>query len=163
MVYQNEVTGSQTYNSIASRECFDDGDFAAYVEINFADADGDGIPNFADNCWDVDNPDQLDTDGDCPAPPYDADPACGDACEAPANLCKADIAGPPPAGTPDCKVDTWDLLLMKQEFGRTGCTPSTCAADIAGPPPGDPDGKVDSWDLLQMKKEYGYIASQCCP
>jgi len=93
-------------------------------------------------------------DGYCSMNQEDEDlDGIGDACES-FNNCKADISGPPP-GNPDGKVDSWDLLKMKQEFGRTGCTPSTCKADIAGPPPGNPDGKVDSWDLLKMKQEFG--------
>jgi parallel beta-helix repeat protein len=47
---------------------------------NFADTDGDSIPDSEDNCWYVSNPDQLDTNGVCPTPPYNVDPECGDAC-----------------------------------------------------------------------------------
>jgi len=43
---------------------------------------------------------------------------------------------------------------MKQQFGRTGCTPATCQADL------NADTKVDSFDLLLMKKEFG---SSGCP
>jgi len=66
----------------------------------------------------------------------------GDACE-----CYADVSGT--AGSPDSKVDAFDLLKMKQEFNRTGCTPETCSADVNG------DGKVDSFDLLIMKVQFG--------
>jgi len=45
------------------------------------DSDGDGRGNLCDNCWLVANSEQLDTDEDCPARPYEADPRCGDACE----------------------------------------------------------------------------------
>jgi len=48
---------------------------------SFDDLDGDGVYDNYDNCWEVSNPDQLDSDGDCPDPPYSSDPACGDACE----------------------------------------------------------------------------------
>jgi hypothetical protein len=44
------------------------------------DADSDGIGNPCDNCWAVSNPDQADDDDNCPSPPYNADPVCGDAC-----------------------------------------------------------------------------------
>jgi MYXO-CTERM domain-containing protein len=43
------------------------------AEAGPCDADGDGVPFSADNCPDVDNPDQLDSDGD----------GIGDACEDP--------------------------------------------------------------------------------
>jgi len=65
----------------------------------------------------------------------------GDACE-----CYADISGS--TGNPDSKVDAFDLLKMKQEFNRTGCTPETCQADL------NADGKVDSFDLLIMKVQF---------
>ena len=45
------------------------------------DNDCDGMPDDEDNCWESDNPEQLDSDGDCPDPPYSSDPMCGDACE----------------------------------------------------------------------------------
>ena len=34
-----------------------------------------------DNCWEVGNPDQADTNYNCPDPPYSTDPLCGDVCE----------------------------------------------------------------------------------
>jgi len=68
----------------------------------------------------------------------------GDACE-----CYADIDG-----STSGKVDAFDLLKIKQEFNRTGCTPETCQADLNG------DGKVDSFDLLIMKVQFGKIG---CP
>ncbi|MBM4395707.1 MAG: thrombospondin type 3 repeat-containing protein [Deltaproteobacteria bacterium] len=52
------------------------------------DSDNDGIPDTHDNCRFVKNGQgeggaagkQADTDADCPEPPYQADPACGNAC-----------------------------------------------------------------------------------
>jgi len=85
------------------------------------DTDNDSIGDACDNCRQVANSGQQDTDQDCPAPPYGLDPACGDACEE-QNSCKADISGPPP-GSADGKVDSWDLLQMKREFGRADCLP----------------------------------------
>jgi hypothetical protein len=44
--------------------------------------DSDGWIDERDNCWFVRNPDQNDTDGDCPPKkPYTTDPRCGDVCE----------------------------------------------------------------------------------
>lgn len=45
------------------------------------DTDGDGVGDACDNCWSVSNSNQADTNKNCPAPPYAADPRCGDACE----------------------------------------------------------------------------------
>ena len=45
-----------------------------------ADSDGDRIGNVCDNCFFAYNPEQLDSNGDCPSPPYVSDPRCGDAC-----------------------------------------------------------------------------------
>jgi hypothetical protein len=53
-----------------------------YIKVEKTDSKG----NACDNCWGVFNPDQTDTDGDCLAPPYDLDPACGDVCDAGENI-----------------------------------------------------------------------------
>jgi parallel beta-helix repeat protein len=42
---------------------------------------GDGIGNACDNCWYVLNPNQSDSNDNCPLPPYETDPKCGDVCE----------------------------------------------------------------------------------
>jgi len=44
------------------------------------DSDKDGIHDYLDNCWYRSNPNQEDSDGNCPSPPYLSDPKCGDAC-----------------------------------------------------------------------------------
>jgi hypothetical protein len=65
---------------------------------NTSDDDRDNFCNEVDNCWAVWNPDQLDTDKDCPEPPFFTDPMCGDICDA--SECEPD--GVPCEGTLDC-------------------------------------------------------------
>ncbi len=48
---------------------------------DLVDSDEDGIPDGCDNCRDEANPDQNDTDGNCPNPPYLENPGCGDPCQ----------------------------------------------------------------------------------
>jgi hypothetical protein len=45
------------------------------------DADEDGVGDVCDSCWDAPNPDQVDSNENCSLPPYESDPACGDACD----------------------------------------------------------------------------------
>jgi len=51
------------------------------LNVIYPDSDGDEIPDERDNCWYVSNPDQADSNDNCPLPPYYSDPKCGDACE----------------------------------------------------------------------------------
>lgn len=44
-------------------------------------SDGDAYGDACDNCWHVANNSQADTNKSCPAAPYFSDPLCGDACE----------------------------------------------------------------------------------
>jgi hypothetical protein len=118
------------------------------------DGDGDGVLNVEDNCWEVSNPYQIDSNHDCPAPPYTVDPECGDDCEV-ANTCLADIA---PITGVDCKVNLSDLVLMKGEFLRPDCATTPCYADIAPAPNGD--NKVNLSDLVLMKGEF--LRPDCC-
>jgi parallel beta-helix repeat protein len=61
--------------------------------------DTDSKGNACDNCWYTNNPDQADTNKNCPAPPYAADPRCGDVCE----LSDSDGDGFPD-NTDNCKL-----------------------------------------------------------
>jgi parallel beta-helix repeat protein len=52
-----------------------------YECTSLNDWDKDDIPDIFDNCRFVPNPDQRDSDEDCPQAPYRGDPRCGDACD----------------------------------------------------------------------------------
>jgi Fibronectin type III domain/Dockerin type I domain/Thrombospondin type 3 repeat len=100
------VTGSSvTFSGLAPLTTYSfrirtrnqDGIQTDYVELGTAttltdDPDGDGIPAAADNCLNVSNADQRDTDGD----------GIGNACD--------------PDFTGDCVVNFLDLSYMKDQF-----------------------------------------------
>lgn len=88
------------------------------------DKDNDGIPDSVDNCWNVANPDQLDSNHDCPPPPYGADPLCGDACEA--SQCGNNLR----EGTEVC--DGSDLGGETCESQRYSGGVLACLADCSG-------------------------------
>jgi Dockerin type I domain/Thrombospondin type 3 repeat len=89
------------------------------------DTDKDGIPDYADNCTLVPNPDQLDSDGD----------GYGNACDADLNN--------------DGKVNSLDLGLFKRAFGSgDGDEDLKAAADFNG------DQKVNSLDLGLFKQMF---------
>jgi hypothetical protein len=86
------------------------------------DTDGDGIPDYADNCWLVPNPDQKDSDGD----------AIGDACDNCAFIANADQKDTNGNGIGDlCDADMdgdgiADKVLTKDANGNvTGSTAIT--------------------------------------
>ncbi len=90
------------------------------------DGDGDGVPDYVDNCTDAKNADQLDSDGD----------GYGNACDGDLNN--------------DGRTDSLDLGLFKKAFTSTsGDDPDLRAAtDFNG------DGKIDSLDLGLFKKLF---------
>jgi hypothetical protein len=71
-----------------------------------ADSDGDGIADPNDNCWGVVNPDQTDSDFDCPDQPFSENPSCGNACD---GYCQYEIVGDI---NYDCRIDLYDFVLM---------------------------------------------------
>ena len=93
------------------------------------DSDGDGVTDDTDNCTDVANPDQTDSNGD----------DIGNACD-------PDIA---PVGAEDCFVNFLDLNRMKSVFFTNDAD-----ADLVGPGGGPPDGLVNFLDLNVMKLSF---------
>ena len=99
-----------------------------YVRVYHPDADGDGVADVIDNCSELPNPAQSDTDGD----------AIGNACD-------MDIAGN------DCMVNFLDLSAVKQAFFTSSGQPQwNPDADFSGAD-GVPDGSVNFADLQRMK------------
>ncbi len=93
-----------------------------------SDSDGDGVFDSADNCTEIANPDQLDTDGD----------AIG-------NVCDQDIAPDPN----DCTVNFSDLGTLKAAFFSSPGSPGWNAdADFNG------DDAVSFDDLGIMKSAF---------
>ncbi|HUT29321.1 MAG TPA: MopE-related protein [Sedimentisphaerales bacterium] len=76
------------------------------VPAQAVDTDRDGIADPNDNCWYVINPDQTDSDSDCPAQPFASDPECGNACD---DYCQYVLIGDLDY---DCKVDFRDFALL---------------------------------------------------
>ncbi len=76
----------------------DDASESASTEA-VGDTDGDGVPDDVDNCTNVPNPKQDDTNGDLIG-----------------NVCDADIAGVGGPGADDCVVHWWDLARLKSVF-----------------------------------------------
>ena len=72
------------------------------------DSDGDGISDANDNCQGIANPDQTDSDFDCPDRPFSTDPLCGNACD---GYCQHKLFGDI---NYDCKVDVLDFAIMSR-------------------------------------------------
>jgi len=103
-----------------------------------SNADQDGWIDERDNCWYAQNPDQNDTDGNCPLPTYTEDPRCGDACEL-----EGDTNG-------DCYVDILDLIILSNAFGSTPEKPNWDER-----PDLKEDNKIDVFDLSILGKNFG--------
>lgn len=91
------------------------------------DGDGDGVPDYADNCLKIPNPDQLDSDGD----------GYG-------NICDGDLNN-------DNKTNSLDLGLFKRAFGPA----STANDDLKDAADFNGDRRVNSLDLGTFKRLFG--------
>ena len=130
---------------------------------NWADADGDGIPDDEDNCPMEDNPGQEEGDGDCIGDACDPEPGVydpsapdsyppqgndiGDACDCEGNFnCSADR-----------DVDGSDASSFKADFGRSIMLDPCSNAD---PCNGDfsCDRDVDGTDASLFKSDFGRSA-----
>jgi hypothetical protein len=88
------------------------------------DFDDDGVPDACDNCRLVNNPDQLDGNGDCPEPPYASDPKCGDAC---LGCCVGRVGDANGQGDYPNEVTLADIMLMVDVlFISNDCTKLVC-------------------------------------
>jgi len=61
--------------------------------VLMGDDDNDTKLNIYDNCWNVKNTNQQDSNVNCPQQPYAKDPLCGDACEGKSGMYWADMTG----------------------------------------------------------------------
>jgi len=92
------------------------------------------VLNSIDNCLEVSNPLQTDSNGD----------GIG-------NRCDADIAGPLGIGDDDCVVNVLDLGALRVAFGANPDSANwNPHADFAGAD-GPPDGQINAVDLGRLK------------
>lgn len=120
------------------------------------DIDADDVPNVSDNCPDVPNTDQLNSDGDshgdacdncvlvdnesqCNTNAPDADPL-DEGDDEFGNACDADLDN-------NGIVNTFDLTAMRTAFGATGAND----ADL------DCNNIVNTFDLTQMRGAFGGV------
>ncbi|MBN2457309.1 MAG: hypothetical protein JXB29_12370, partial [Sedimentisphaerales bacterium] len=100
------------------------------------DSDGDGISDPNDNCWYVINPDQTDSNNDCPEKPFMTDPSCGNACD---GYCEHFLLGDI---NYDCKIDFLDFIFVAMNWLIDCNTNPNDPACISLYPDSDGDG----WD-----------------
>ncbi len=115
-----------------------------------SDTDGDGVLDDVDNCIEIANPLQTDTNLD----------GIG-------NVCDPDIGGLDGPGFDDCLVNFSDLGFLKLAFFSTPGAPNwNPHADLGGVA-GTPDNQVNIIDLGRMKERFfqppGPSASGCTP
>jgi hypothetical protein len=99
----------------------------AFSNPDQADSDSDGVGSACDNCFLADNPDQLDSNGDCPSPPYASDPRCGDACP---GCCTGRVGDANGEGVYPDEVTLGDIMLLVDvKFVSGDCSKLPCLAE----------------------------------
>jgi hypothetical protein len=150
------ATGSQTSIELRSNPyvvvgCDLDGanypsvDNVSFVEVAFADADGDGVADANDNCPSIANASQADCDHD----------GVGDACEVAAGAPDINLNGVP--DTCEClgdiyvdhRVDGADLGPLLSYWGPVTAAEASRACDL------NADGWVDGFDLGILLGNWG--------
>ena len=122
-------------------------------DVKQPDADDDGHGDVCDNCWFTVNPDQEDSDLDCPEYPYLVDPHCGDVCD----LCGNGVVDEP---YEDCDVgadvpnDCCDASCLFEDAG-TICNDNVfCTYPDACDAAGVCSGPIrDCVDLIELAAE----------
>jgi len=104
------------------------------------DSDGDGIPDYADNCIDHPNPDQAEGN-------LGFGLACDTGCYDPATCGRCDANG-------DGKIGIPDIVILISQYGNdcqasNGGFPTACSADCTG------DNLVGVFDLQALLGDFG--------
>lgn len=114
------------------------------------DSDSDGIGDACDNCWYEDNPDQADSNENCPDPPYSSDPHCGDCCEGGGNACVDGDEDGIIDGEDNCPDDYNPLQEDNYPPQTNGCGDACeCKGDF------NSDGVIPGAELGQFAIDYG--------
>ncbi|MDH5254347.1 MAG: dockerin type I domain-containing protein, partial [Gammaproteobacteria bacterium] len=95
------------------------------INVISTDTDGDGVPNAADNCTQLPNPGQCDSDGD----------GYG-------NRCDGDLTG-------NGATNSQDAIVVRQQLGKPSVGPTYNAADL------NCSGSVNAQDVTFLRQLLG--------